>query len=82
MIQEPRHHLTEVLAGAELYGGEGDVGFLPDSSHHHAFMVLHQENLTKASLLHLVARGCQLLLQCWQQEDKKIKGGSGMASHE
>jgi hypothetical protein len=70
------------MAGAELYGGEGDVGFVSDSGHHHAFMVLHQENLMKASLLHLVARGHQLLLQCWQQEDRKIKGGSGTTSHE
>jgi hypothetical protein len=53
----------EVLAGAELWGGEGDIGSLLDSGHHCAFAVLHQENLPEASLLYLVVGGRQLLLQ-------------------
>jgi hypothetical protein len=35
---------------------------LTDSSHNHAFAVLHQKNLPEASFLCLMARGRQLLL--------------------
>jgi hypothetical protein len=45
----------EVLDGAELQGSEGNTGSLLDSGYHRAFMVLHQENLPKASLLHPMA---------------------------
>ena len=73
MIQKPGRHLTEVLAGEKLQGGESDVGPLSDSGHHHAFMVLHQKNLPKAVLLHLMVGSHHLLLQHWQQEGKKVR---------
>jgi hypothetical protein len=45
-------------------------------------MVLHQKDLPEASLLYLMAGGCQLLLQHQQQEDRRIKERSGVASDE
>jgi hypothetical protein len=38
---EPRLHLAEVLASAELHSGEGDADSLPDSCHHSPLAVLH-----------------------------------------
>ena len=63
MVQEPRCHLAEDLAGVELHGSEGDAGTLPDSNHHRTFMVLHQKNLSEVGLFRLMAGGRQLLLQ-------------------
>lgn len=36
-------------------------------------MILHQKNLSEAGLHRLLAEDHQLLLECWKQEDKKIK---------
>jgi hypothetical protein len=41
MDREPRCHLMEVLASAELQGSEGNTGSQLDSGHHRAFMFLH-----------------------------------------
>jgi hypothetical protein len=65
MIQKLGLHPAEVLACAHLRGGEGDTGSLSDPRHHRPLMVLHQENLSEASFLHLLAGSHQLLLQCW-----------------
>jgi hypothetical protein len=40
MIRKPRHHLTKVLAGTKLQGGESDAGPLADSGHHRALAIL------------------------------------------
>ena len=40
-VWEARRHLMEVLVGVELWGGEGNVDTLPDSSHRRVFTVLH-----------------------------------------
>jgi hypothetical protein len=72
MVREPRLHPTEVLAGAQLHGGEGNTGSLPDSHHHRSFEVLHHDDLLEASHLCLIAGSRQLLLQCWQQDDMKV----------
>jgi hypothetical protein len=68
-------HLTEVLAGVELQRSKGNTSSLPNSGHHRTLVVLHQKNLPKASLFCLMPGGRQLLLQRWQQEDKKIRSG-------
>ena len=73
MAWEPRLYPVEVLVGAELHGNEGDAGSLPDSHHHRPLMVLHQEKLLEAGFLHLMEGGHQLLLQHWQQNDKKVR---------
>jgi hypothetical protein len=65
MIRKPRRHPAELLACAHLHGGEGDAGSLLDPRHHNLLMVLHQENLSEASFLHLLAGSRQLLLQRW-----------------
>ena len=72
----------EILADAELQGSKGDPGSLPDSGHHRTLVVLHQENLTEASLCSLVAVGCQLFLRRWQQEDMNIRGRSRATNNE
>jgi hypothetical protein len=41
MIREPRRHLMEVLAIAELQHGTGNTGSLPDFGHHRTLVVLH-----------------------------------------
>jgi hypothetical protein len=38
-------------------------------------MVLHQKNLLEVGLLHLMVESHQLLLQRWQQEDRKVRDG-------
>ena len=73
VAREPRLHPTKVLVGVELHGGVGDASSLLDSHHHSPLLVLHQEILLEAGFLHLMARGRQLLLQCWQQDDEKIR---------
>jgi hypothetical protein len=55
VIWEPGHHLTEVLASAELQCSEGHTDPLPDSGHHHVLMVLHQEDLSEVGLFRLMA---------------------------
>ena len=73
VAQEPGLHSMEVLAGAELHGGEGDASSLLNSHHHSPLTVPHQEKLPEAGFLRLVARGYQLLLQRWQQDNEKIR---------
>ena len=75
MVWEPGLHLEEVLEGAQLHGGEGDAISLPNSDHHRMLVVHHQESLSEVGLLRLMVGGHQLLLQCWQQDDKKVRGG-------
>ena len=57
VVQEPRLHLVEVLAGVQLHEGKGDAGSLLDPCHQHPLMVLHQEIFLEAGLLHLLAGG-------------------------
>jgi hypothetical protein len=41
VASEPRLHLAEVLASAELHSGEGNADSLSDSRHHSPLAVLH-----------------------------------------